>query len=87
LLETRDTKQKGPCLRGPQALELVIFRSFSLYHKILCQARVGSQIIKIQKQIIEKISAVQEYKKQLLAQKSKLKELFDSVLAKSMKGN
>jgi len=40
---------------------------------------------KIQKKIVEKLSAVQEYKKQLLEQKSKLKELFDSVLSKSMK--
>lgn len=36
-----------------------------------------------QKQIVAKLSAVQEYKTQLLAQKSKLKELFDSALAKS----
>jgi len=42
--------------------------------------------LKVQKQIVEKLSVVQEYKKQLLAQKSKLKELFDSVLNKSMKG-
>ena len=35
---------------------------------------------------VEKLSATQEYKKQLLTQKSKLKELFDSVLHKSMKG-
>jgi len=42
--------------------------------------------LKIQKQIVAKLSAVQEYKNQLLAQKSKLKELFDSVLQKSMKG-
>ncbi|MDP3066805.1 MAG: restriction endonuclease subunit S [Methanobacteriaceae archaeon] len=40
----------------------------------------------IQKQIVAKLSAVQDYKKQLLWQKTKLKELFDSVLAKSMKG-
>ncbi|MDP2940156.1 MAG: restriction endonuclease subunit S [Candidatus Omnitrophota bacterium] len=43
--------------------------------------------LKIQKQIVAKLSAVQDYKKQLLGQKSKLKELFDSVLTKSMKGN
>lgn len=42
--------------------------------------------LKTQKQIVSKLSAVQEYKKQLLAQKSKLKELFESVLDKSMKG-
>ncbi len=38
----------------------------------------------IQKQIVAKLSAVQDYKKQLLEQKSKLKELFDSALGKSM---
>ena len=40
--------------------------------------------LKIQKQIVAKLSAVQDYKKQLLEQKEKLKELFDSALAKSM---
>lgn len=39
--------------------------------------------LKIQKQIVAKLSATQEYKKQLLAQKSNLKELFDSVFHKS----
>lgn len=39
--------------------------------------------LEIQKQIIAKLSAVQEYKTRLLAQKSKLKELFDSALVKS----
>ena len=39
---------------------------------------------KIQKQIVAKLSAVQDYKKQLLGQKAKLKELFDSALAESM---
>lgn len=41
----------------------------------------------IQKQIAIKLLAIQDYKKQLLEQKAKLKELFDSVLYKSMKGN
>lgn len=40
-----------------------------------------------QKQIVAKLSAAQDYKTQLLAQKSKLKELFDSVLSKSFSGN
>ena len=40
--------------------------------------------LKTQKQIIAKLSAVQGYKKQLLGQKAKLKELFDSALHKSM---
>ena len=39
-----------------------------------------------QKQIVEKLSAAREYKTQLLAQKSKLKELFNSVLSKSFSG-
>ena len=39
-----------------------------------------------QKQIVAKLSAAQDYKTQLLAQKSKLKELFNSVLAKSFNG-
>ena len=40
--------------------------------------------LETQKQIVEKLSAAQEYKKQLLEQKLKLKELFDSVLHKSI---
>lgn len=39
-----------------------------------------------QKKIVEKLEAVQNYKKLLFKQKSFLKELFDSVLDKSMKG-
>lgn len=39
-----------------------------------------------QKQIVEKLSAVQRYKKGLVEQKAKLKELFDSVLQRSMNG-
>ena len=39
-----------------------------------------------QQQIVEKLGAVQNYKKLLLKQKELLKELFDSVLHKSMKG-
>ena len=40
--------------------------------------------LEIQKRIVAKLSAVQDYKKQLLEQKAKLKELFDSALGKSM---
>ena len=40
--------------------------------------------LQTQKQIVAKLSAVQNYKKQLLGQKEKLKELFDSALAESM---
>jgi len=42
--------------------------------------------LETQKKIVEKLSAVQEYKKKLLDQKQKLQELFDSVLNKSFKG-
>ena len=41
--------------------------------------------IEIQRKIVEKLSAVQDYKKKLLEQKQKLNELFESVLNKSMK--
>jgi len=42
--------------------------------------------LKTQKQIVEKLSAAQDYKTKLFAQRTKLKELFDSVLHKSMYG-
>jgi type I restriction enzyme S subunit len=42
--------------------------------------------LETQRKIIEKLSAVQEYKKKLLDQKQKLQELFESVLNKSFKG-
>jgi restriction endonuclease S subunit len=42
--------------------------------------------LEIQRKIVEKLSAVQEYKKKLLDQKQKLQELFESVLNKSFKG-
>ena len=42
--------------------------------------------IEEQRKIVEKLSAVQNYKKKLIAQKQKLQELFESVLNKSMKG-
>ncbi|MBU3965643.1 restriction endonuclease subunit S [Patescibacteria group bacterium] len=40
--------------------------------------------LKIQKQIVAKLSASQDYKKQLVEQKNKLKELFESVLHKAL---
>ena len=42
--------------------------------------------IETQKQIVEKLSAVQEYKKRLLEQKAQLKELFDSALHNAFRG-
>lgn len=58
---------------------------YSRHFKILKTKRLTIPPLNIQKQIVTKLSAVQDYKTQLLAQKSKLKELFDSSLAKSMK--
>jgi len=52
----------------------------------LKQIKIPLPPLKIQKQIVEKLSAVQEYKKKLLEQKSLLKELFETVLNKSFKG-
>jgi type I restriction enzyme S subunit len=42
--------------------------------------------LETQRKIVEKLSAVQEYKKKLLERKQKLQELFESVLDKSFKG-
>jgi restriction endonuclease S subunit len=42
--------------------------------------------LETQQKIVEKLSAVQEYKKKLVEQREKLKELFESVLHKSMAG-
>lgn len=50
----------------------------------LKQIKIPVPPIKRQKQIVTKLSAVQNYKKQLIEQKAKLKELFDSALAKSL---
>ena len=40
--------------------------------------------IETQRKIVEKLSAIQDYKKKLLEQKQKLQELFESVLHKSI---
>ena len=53
----------------------------------LKQLRIPLPPLKTQKQIVAKLSAIQDYKTQLLAQKMKLKELFDSVLHKSMQND
>ena len=50
----------------------------------LKQIKVPLPPLEIQKQIVAKLSAVQEYKKKLVEQRAKLKELFESSLHKSM---
>lgn len=52
---------------------------------IIKNYRVPLPPLKDQQKIVEKLNAVQEYKKSLLKQKELLKELFDSVLHKSIK--
>jgi len=42
--------------------------------------------LKTQRQIVKKLSAVQDYKKKLLKQKELLQELFESTLNKAMRG-
>jgi len=49
------------------------------------QIKISLPPIEIQRKIVEKLSAVQEYKKKLIEQKEKLQELFESVLNKSFK--
>lgn len=66
-------KAKGAIMKG-------------LNSAILKNLDIPTPLIEIQQQIVAKLSAVQEYKKLLLEQKAKLKELFDSVLYRSMRG-
>jgi len=56
---------------------------YSRHFKLLKTKKLIIPPLQIQKQIVAKLYAVQDYKSQLLAQKLKLKELFNSVLAKS----
>ncbi len=56
----------------------------NLNSDLVRKVKISLPPLETQKQIVIKLSAVQDYKKQLLAQRSKLKELFDSVLHKSM---
>ena len=51
----------------------------------LVKIKIPLPPLQTQRQIVAKLSAVQNYKTQLLAQKSKLKELFNSVLSKWFK--
>jgi len=59
---------------------------WAIYQRDLFKIKIPLPPLEIQKKIVEKLSAVQEYKKKLLKQKQLLQELFESVLHKSMKG-
>ncbi len=59
-------------------------KNFSL--KSMRAFKIYLPTIQLQKEIVKKLDAIQDYKKLLLKQKSLLKELFDSVLQKSMSG-
>ncbi len=51
----------------------------------LKQIKIPLPPIETQRKIVEKLSAVQEYKKKLIEQKSKLQELFESILSQLFK--
>ena len=76
-LRTKNAYLQYAHLAGNQAS----YNANSLQNKISCPLI----LIKNQQKIVEKLSAVQDYKKKLLEQKQKLNELFESVLNKSMK--
>ncbi|MBU2578920.1 restriction endonuclease subunit S [Patescibacteria group bacterium] len=59
---------------------------YSRHFKLLKIKKLIIPPLKTQQQIVAKLSAVQDYKIKLLAQRTKLKELFESVLHKSMSG-
>jgi len=59
---------------------------WAIYQKDLFKIKIPLPSLETQKKIVEKLSAVQEYKKKLLKQKQLLQELFESVLNKSFKG-
>jgi len=77
-LRTKNGYFRHAHLAGNQAS----YNANSLRNKIFCPL----VSIRTQKKIVEKLSAVQDYKKKLSEQKQKLQELFDSVLNKSFKG-
>jgi len=52
----------------------------------LKRVKISLPPIKVQCQIVKKLSAILDYKKKLLRQKELLKELFESTLEKAMKG-
>ncbi|HXF44091.1 MAG TPA: restriction endonuclease subunit S [Candidatus Paceibacterota bacterium] len=54
-----------------------------LMNNVMAKIKVLIPPLETQKKIVEKLLAVQNYKTELLQQKAKLKELFDSVLYKS----
>ena len=76
-LRTKNAYLQYAHLAGNQAS----YNANSLQNKISCPLI----LIKNQQKIVEKLSAVQEYKKKLIEQKEKLQELFESVLNKSFK--
>ena len=54
---------------------------------IVSNIKIPLPSLETQQKIVEKLFAVQEYKKKPLQQKEKLNELFESVLNKSFKKN
>lgn len=77
LLETPECQRKMLANAGGATIK-------HIYITRVGKMEISVPNLKEQQQIVAKLSAAQEYKKQLLEQKLKLKELFDSVLHKSM---
>jgi len=59
---------------------------YNLKKEYIERIKISLPPLETQRQIVEKLQAVQDYKKKLLEQKQKLQELFDSCLDKAMKG-
>ena len=59
---------------------------YNLRKEYIENIKISLPPLETQQKIVEKLSAVQEYKKKLLERKQKLQELFESVLDKSFKG-
>jgi len=57
----------------------------NLNSDLVRKVKISLPPIETQRKIVEKLSAVQDYKKKLIEQKQKLQELFESVLNKSFK--
>jgi len=59
-------------------------QGYKRHFSLLAHIKIPLPPLQTQKQIVAKLSAVQDYKTKLLSQRAKLKELFDSALNRSM---
>ena len=77
-------------LSKPFIKKVLVFQRGASYPAVsdrdIYSVKISLPSLETQHQIVQKLQAVQDYKKKLLEQKEKLQELFDSVLNKSFKG-